>query len=210
MGPEGRDLAARGKTQTVQSGVAEPIQRLRFGRLRFRVGDRVGAFRQVIEFLESLPLGDHQLSCPPQEFQRGLGGMPVPPPARLPAILVLQKVAGPYGAVLFDMITDLVQLVAIGLALPVAPTLCQPLAGPVEGQVPIAVKFRRNDRRIMGPVLKKRPILFDQPVQRLGPVGSPRNIETNKTVKRGDVNISPVTSCKGREASAKINNNIPT
>ncbi len=129
-------------------------------------------FRQVVDLREVAPVTDAKLPGPPEIFERGLRRMPFPP-ATLAARLVgadLARADRPAAADMGQHILDL--RVELG-ALPIRPSPLQAVGLAREADLPVGEIFRRQDRRVMGPMLEQGAVAFKQRRQMLRPVALP-------------------------------------
>ncbi|SSC65033.1 unnamed protein product [Ciceribacter selenitireducens ATCC BAA-1503] len=158
-------------------GEAEPRQRLPAGPVDEGVGVDLGdkmfgrddALGQVIDLLEIVAAGDRQLAGVPEEFERGLRRVPVPPTARL--VILGFHLARHDRAALADLLVGLVEGLVEPLALPFGPVLQDARLAPHEAVLPVGKEGGRDDRGVVGPVLEERAVLFQKRGQVFRPVG---------------------------------------
>lgn len=124
---------------------------------------------QVIDLLEILAPRDRKLSRAPEHFERGLGGMPVPPAAGF--VLDFLQIAGQHRATLGDPCIGVVAALLKTFAAPFLPALDDRLAFPFEAMLPVAEETARNDRSVVRPMFEQIAIVFQQRRQMLPTIG---------------------------------------
>ena len=165
-GPKGRQLSRGCKPQPVKRGVAQPVD----GLVRIRAGlggAQVGLdhpLRQVIPLLKSFTPDHGDLTGAPEIFQRGFGGVPIPPTAA-GAFFILAHIRRSDRAVIADMLQNRLELRVKFIALPAPPAPLQRRRITLKAQMPMRIKRHRNNSRIMSPVLKKRAVALIQPLK---------------------------------------------
>ena len=168
--PEGRNLVRRGETEAVERGRTGPVDAV----LRIGPGGQMGsgdhAFGQVIDLAEAVTPGDGDAAGAPEVFERGLGGMPVPPAGRA-AAFAGGKVGGRAGAVAGDAVKHAVEAVFEGGALPGAPARGE--AGGIAGKAepPVGEELHRDDGSVVGPMFEDGAVAGLQRGEHGRPVG---------------------------------------
>ena len=114
-------------------------------------------------------MADGQPSGPPQEFERRLGRVPVPPPRGILGLAAsdIERGGRP---VLGHVFQDRVELVMPARSLPGGPAPAHARLVPFELEPPHRVEGHRDHRRIVRPVFEGGPPLGHESLQRPGAV----------------------------------------
>ena len=169
--PEGRDLSGRSEAEPVESARACPVERFPVVRHGGAEGGRDHAVGQVEDLLEPLAPVDGERAGAPEEFQRCLRRMPVPP-AGCVAPSAAAEFARHDGPTLANALQHVVEPVLEPCPPPIPPARAQHFSVAPEPQLPIGIERHGDDRRIVGPVLEQRAPPFQQVVEMLRPVAS--------------------------------------
>ncbi len=118
------------------------------------------ALGEVIDLLKAFAPGNRQLAGVPEEFQRRLRGVPVPPAAG--DMILALHIAGHDRTMIADAGIGFLEGLIETLPLPPGPVLADSRLAAHEPVFPIGKEGRGDDRGVMGPVLEKRAVLFDE------------------------------------------------
>jgi len=108
---------------------------------------------QVVIFAKPATVADRQTTRPPEEFQRGLRRVPVPPPGRS-LRFALAHVRGRRRAVFGDPLQNRIQFRIPARALPFRPAAAHRGLIAFEFEPPHRVEIHRHNGRVVGPVFK--------------------------------------------------------
>jgi len=125
---------------------------------------------EIVDLLEALSPRDREAPGAPQELERGLAEVPVPPAAARPGP-AFGEVARHDRALLANQTQHPLELILVLLAAPAAKAPLDRLTLALEAQLPLGIEADRQDRGdIVGPVLEQPHLVLERAPQQLWPI----------------------------------------